>query len=90
MQFLNNQNEKQERLAVAVGNSQEKKVLGIPHHAPDTNKKGCEIICELTMHIEKWKFIENMVNLVLDMRASNNGYVSAACGCVQQLLQCPF
>ena len=65
-------------------------VLGIPHHAPDTNKKGCEIICELTMNLERWKLAEDMENLVFDTRASNNGYVSAACGCVQKLLQCPF
>ena len=73
-----------------MGNSQEIKVLGIPHHAPDTNKKGCEINCELSMNLKKWKFAEDMVNLVIDMRASNNVYVSVTCGSVQQLHQCPF
>ena len=91
MPFLNNQNEKQGRLGVTVGNSQEIKVLGIPHNAPEMNKKGCEVICELTMNLfEKWKFAEDIVSLVFDMGASNNEYVSAACGCVQQLLLCSF
>ena len=91
MPSLNNQNDKQERLVIAVGNSQEIKVLGIPYYAPGTNKKSDEIICELTTDLlEKWKCADNIVNLVFDKTASNTGHISAACGSFQQLFLTSF
>ena len=91
MLSMNNQNDKQERLVIAVGNSQEIKVLGIPYYAPITNKRSDEIICELTMDLlDKWKCADNIVNLVFDKIASNTGHVSAACGSIQQLFLTSF
>jgi hypothetical protein len=57
---------------------------------PGSEIKSGEIICNLTKDLlQQWNCTDNVVNLVSDTTASNTGHVTAACVCIQELLQRP-
>ena len=88
---MQNPNEKEERLTVAVGNKKEVKLLGVPSYTPGSGLKSGEIISSLTVNLlQSWKCSEVVVNMVFDTTASNTGHLSAACVAVQDELGRPL
>lgn len=84
---LTNQYNNEERLAVAVGDINDIKLLGVPRYKPGTNRNSGEIITELTFDLlQAWNCADSVCNMVFDTTASNTGHVSAACIQIQQRL----
>ncbi|KAK6183334.1 hypothetical protein SNE40_010835 [Patella caerulea] len=77
---LQDKYEHEERLAVAVGNSDELKLLGIPAYQSGTDERAGEIISRLTSELLKaWQCSGNVVNMMFDTTSSNTGHMTAAC-----------
>lgn len=84
---LKNPNVMEERLAIAVGDSSETKLLGTPAYLPGSDRNAGDIISEKTMSLlNSWGCADNIVNMVFDTTASNTGHVTAACVSIQQAL----
>ena len=88
---LTNQNIKEERLVIALGDNDEIKILGTPCYKPGGEHKAGEIITQLTNDaLTTWNCSNSVVNMVFDTTASNTGHVSAACVAIQKLLDRPL
>ena len=88
LQLLSNQNVSEERLPVAVGTTDQIKLLGVPSYKPGTDRKSGDIIAGLTMNLlEPWHCTNSIVNMVSDTTASNTGHLTAACIKIQDGLQ---
>lgn len=84
---LVNKYEHEERLAVAVGDSKELKLLGIPAYKTGTDQRAGHIISNLSCGLlHSWQCSENVVNMVFDTTPTNTGQMTAACISIQQQL----
>ena len=82
---------KEERLTVAVGDSEQMKVLGVPSYHPGGDKSSGEIVSRLSFDLlTKWGCAGNIVNMVFDTTSSNTGHLSAACISIQAILGRPL
>ncbi|KAK6181886.1 hypothetical protein SNE40_009664 [Patella caerulea] len=82
---LQDKYEHEERLAVAVGDSDELKLLGIPAYQSGTDERAGEIISRLTSELLKaWQCSGNVVNMVFDTTSTNTGHMTAVCIQIQQ------
>lgn len=88
LQSLSNQNVTEERLTIAMGTTDQIKLLGVPSYKPGTDRKSGDIIAGLTMDLlESWHCTSSIVNMVFDTTASNTGHLTAACIKIQDGLQ---
>lgn len=73
-------NKSEERLAIAVGNNIDIKLLGVPSYQPGTDQGAGDIIASATVQLlQSWNCVDSVVNMTFDTTASNTGHVSAAC-----------
>ena len=88
---LTNKYESDERLTVAVGNTTDVKILGVPAYKSGTDRKSGDIISNLTFDLlNNWNCADSICNMVFDTTTSNTGHVSAACIQIQQRLGRPL
>jgi len=80
-------NESEERLAIAIGNNKDIKLLGVPAYKPGTDQRSGDIIAQATVQLlQSWNCVDSVVNMTFDTTASNTGHVTAACITLQQSL----
>ena len=72
----------QERLAIAIGENNNVKILGKPAYKPGTDQQTGNIITTMQL-LQSWKCAESIANITFDTTASNTGHVST-CMTLQQ------
>jgi hypothetical protein len=79
--------ENEERLAVAVGDSREQKLLGIPSYKLGTDEQAGDIISRLSCDLlNEWNCSDSIINMVFDTTSTNTGHLTAACIRIQEKL----
>jgi hypothetical protein len=85
MSKLDNNDQQDERLVIAISTQDDMKVLGVLSYEPKTDQDTGSIVAGKTLELlEEWGCQESVVAMTFDTTASNTGHVTAACISIQQ------